>query len=68
MKRLLYAILLTWVSVISFNCQKEIRYSSSGIPGSGNTKADPVTATLQGNILEVISGSSMLPWIKLPPW
>ena len=52
MKRLLYAILLTCVSVISFNCQKEISYSSTGIPGTGNTNADPVTATLQGNILD----------------
>ena len=52
MKRLYYAILLVCVSVITFNCQKEIRYSGLGVPGTGNNNAVPVKATLQGNIID----------------
>lgn len=54
MKRFYYSILLICVSVITFNCQKEINYSGPGIPGSGagNNNIDPITATLQGNIVD----------------
>lgn len=51
MKRLYYAILLICVSVITFNCQKEISYSGPGVPGTDNNAA-PVKATLQGNIID----------------
>lgn len=50
MKRL-YAILLVSISVITFNCQKEISYSGPGVPGTDNNAA-PVKATLQGNIID----------------
>jgi hypothetical protein len=52
MKRFYYSILLICVSVITFNCQKEINYSLAVLPGTGNNNADPVTATLQGNIID----------------
>lgn len=51
MKRLYYAILLMSISVISFNCQKEVSYSGPGIPDTGNNNTDPITATLQGNVV-----------------
>lgn len=53
MKRLFYAILLISISVISFNCQKEISYSGIGVPPApGNNNPNPITATLQGNIVD----------------
>jgi hypothetical protein len=51
MKRFYYTILLICVSVISFNCQKEVSYALNN-PGAGNNNADPVTTTLQGNIID----------------
>jgi hypothetical protein len=50
MKRLYYILLLLCVSVFTFNCQKEIS-NSGGNPGTGNN-ASPITATLQGNIVD----------------
>lgn len=51
MKRL-HLIILLIVSVIAFNCQKESSYSGPGIPGTGNNSKDPITATLQGNVID----------------
>ncbi len=50
MKRIYYAIVLICISIIYFNCQKEISYNRLGVTGTENNNADPVTATLQGNI------------------
>lgn len=52
MKRYYYLILLICISIITLNCQKEINYSGPEVPGTGNTNADPITATLQGNIVD----------------
>ncbi|HEY6505570.1 MAG TPA: carboxypeptidase-like regulatory domain-containing protein [Chitinophagaceae bacterium] len=52
MKRLYHFILLVSIAVITFNCQKEISYSGPDIPGTGNNNTDPITATLQGNIVD----------------
>ena len=52
MKRLYYAILLVCISVFTFNCQKEFSYDLPGNPVPGNNNASPVTASLQGNILD----------------
>lgn len=52
MKRLLYALLLISISAISFNCQKEISGGPNPNPGSGGQGAEPITATLQGKIVD----------------
>ncbi|MBC7946967.1 MAG: carboxypeptidase regulatory-like domain-containing protein [Chitinophagaceae bacterium] len=51
MKGLYLAVSLILLSVLSFNCQKEL---SSGpvLPGTGNNSKNPITATLQGNIVD----------------
>jgi hypothetical protein len=51
MKRLYYIILLASISIFTFNCQKELS-NSRGIPGIGNNNTNPITATLQGNIVD----------------
>ncbi len=50
MKRLLYPVLLICISVLTFNCQKEVSFSGdpvSPIPGSS-----PITASLQGTVFD----------------
>jgi hypothetical protein len=51
MKRLYYSILLICISVITFNCQKEISHSGGNPPGTGNNNFNPITTSLQGNVL-----------------
>jgi hypothetical protein len=46
MKRLFYPFLLICVSVLSFNCQKELSFDR----GTVNNNSNPINATLQGNI------------------
>jgi hypothetical protein len=52
MKGLYYAALLVCLSILTFNCQKDISYSGPGNPGAGNNNTAPLTATLQGNIVD----------------
>ncbi|MEP7373660.1 MAG: hypothetical protein ABI675_09755 [Chitinophagaceae bacterium] len=53
MKRFYYAILLTCLSVIGLNCQKEISYALKNPgAGTGNGNPSPLIATLQGNIID----------------
>ncbi len=52
MKRLPAALLILIISVISFNCQKDLSFTGSGLPNNDNNIKSPVTATLQGNILD----------------
>ncbi len=53
MKRYYYLILLICISIITFNCQKEINYSGPELPGPGNNgNVSPINATLQGNIID----------------
>lgn len=50
MKRL-YAVILIFISLVSFHCQKEVSYA--GLPVDKNVDSpDPVTATLQGNVVD----------------
>ena len=49
MKRLLTAFLLVIITIIGFNCQKELSYD---IPGSNNNGNSPLIATLQGNVID----------------
>jgi hypothetical protein len=46
MKRFLFPVLLVFVSVFAFNCQKEISFTKS------TSSSDPVTAILQGNVVD----------------
>lgn len=53
MKRLYYVLLFVFISAISFNCQRELSIDLPGGPSNqGNTNPAPITATLQGNILD----------------
>ena len=52
MKRFYYAILFVCICISTFNCQKEINYSGPDAPGTGNNGSNPITATLQGNIID----------------
>lgn len=48
----LYAIIIVFVTLISFHCQKEVGHIGlPETPGTNLSKPDPVTATVQGNIL-----------------
>jgi hypothetical protein len=50
MKRF-YAFIFILVSLVSFHCQKEMSYA--GLPNGHDTDSpDPVTATLQGNVVD----------------
>ncbi|PZR29393.1 MAG: hypothetical protein DI535_03380 [Citrobacter freundii] len=50
MKRL-YVVMLIFVSLVSFHCQKEVSYAGLPVDKNG-VSADPVTATLQGNVVD----------------
>ncbi|MBL7747785.1 MAG: carboxypeptidase regulatory-like domain-containing protein [Chitinophagaceae bacterium] len=50
MKRLLYPVLLVFLPVFAFNCQKEVSYDTDLNPG-GKTAA-PVKATVQGRVID----------------
>ena len=49
MKRLYTAILFAGILVISFNCQKEISYTSANLPGTFESHL--ITTALEGNIV-----------------
>lgn len=49
MKRLIIAFVLVFITILGFNCQKELSYD---LPGSSNNGEAPVTATLQGNVVD----------------
>ena len=49
MKNFFYAFLLIFITLITFNCQKEISYD---IPGGNNSGNSPLIAALQGNIID----------------
>lgn len=46
----LYTVLLILITIVSFNCQKELSHIET--PGRGSNSTDPVTATVQGNVLD----------------
>jgi hypothetical protein len=50
MKRLLYALLSITISILSFNCQKEISYTGPSLISS--EAKDPITASLQGTVFD----------------
>lgn len=52
MKRIYFALFLLFISVLSFNCQKEFSTTGFGTGNPDNSLPAPVTATLQGNILD----------------
>lgn len=52
MKRIYSVLLLTIISVISFKCQKDFSGRNAFPGGQGNNQSSPITATLQGNILD----------------
>src|SRR4051812_7914728 len=52
MKRLHFAPVLILISTFFFNCQKEFSRTGLDTATGGNNLPDPVSATLQGNILD----------------
>ncbi len=56
MKTLYAALVFVFVSIIAFNCQKEVRTigGNNQLPGNGNNTItpSPITSTLQGNVLD----------------
>ncbi len=46
-----YAILFMLLSILSFNCQKDLSMEGGG-PQPGVHSKDPVTATVQGNVID----------------
>ena len=42
--------------VLSLQCQKELSIAHEQLPGNNNKKASPITATLQGNIIDENNG------------
>lgn len=49
----LYAVIIVFVTLISFHCQKEVGHIDPPVtPGTDLSKPDPVTATVQGNVLD----------------
>jgi hypothetical protein len=65
MKRLYQLILLVTIAFIAFNCQKEVNHAGTGTPGGGNTPTDPITATLQGNVINELGQPAMGVTIKV---
>src|ERR1019366_1285014 len=51
MKRIYHVFLLIIISVISFKCQKELSGENAFLL-PGNNQFSPITATLQGNIVD----------------
>ncbi|MEO5893532.1 MAG: carboxypeptidase-like regulatory domain-containing protein [Ferruginibacter sp.] len=52
MKRIYHVLLLTFIAAITFKCQKELSGDRSIIPISPINQSSPITATLQGNVLD----------------
>ncbi len=52
MKRIQLALFLFLFSMLSFNCQKEFSSTNFGSGSTENNSPAPITATLQGNILD----------------
>jgi hypothetical protein len=52
MKRLHLALFILLISIISFNCQKDLSFTKPGLENVDNTLKAPITSTLQGNILD----------------
>jgi hypothetical protein len=50
MKKLTTVLLLATITLLTFNCQKEINYNVPG--GQDNSSQAPITGTLQGNVLD----------------
>jgi hypothetical protein len=50
MKKFLFPVLLLFVSIFAFNCQKEISFTGGLNPG-GNSSA-PISATIQGRVVD----------------
>ena len=50
MKKLTTVLLLATITLLTFNCQKEINYNLPG--GQDNSSQAPITGTLQGNVLD----------------
>lgn len=67
MKRLYYALLLVCISIFTFNCQKEISIDLPGGPTNpgNNQPTAPITATLQGNILDEVGKAAAGVTIKV---
>ena len=51
MKRIYQSVLVVVIALVSFKCQKELSRDHL-LPGTSNSEAAPITATLQGNILD----------------
>ena len=56
MKKLIYAFVFMANIVLSLQCQKELSIAHEQLPGNNNKKASPITATLQGNIIDENNG------------
>ncbi|MDQ6890547.1 MAG: carboxypeptidase-like regulatory domain-containing protein [Bacteroidota bacterium] len=52
MKRIHFALFLFSLSILSFNCQKEYSTTNFGTNNTGNNLPAPITAILQGNLLD----------------
>ena len=52
MKRLHLAVFILLISIISFNCQKDLSFTKPGLENVDNTLKAPITSILQGNILD----------------
>ena len=52
MKRIYFAFLFCLLSVLSFNCQKELSSTNFSVGNTNNNSPAPIIATLQGNILD----------------
>lgn len=52
MKRWIFAVALACVAIFSFDCQKELSHIGSGGLKNGNAGSAPLTAVLQGNIID----------------
>jgi hypothetical protein len=50
MKKVTTVLLLATITLLTFNCQKEINYNVPG--GQDNSSQAPITGTLQGNVLD----------------
>jgi len=51
MKRIYYVLFVVTIVLISIECRKELSGENT-FPGQGNNQSSPISATLQGNIID----------------